>query len=293
MKPRDIADLLLLAALWGGSLPFMRVAAPEFGPLALIAVRVAVAAIVLLPLWALRPRRTPWTAHAWPLVWVGLFNSALPFSLFAFATLTVTAGFAAILNATAPLWGAVIAHYWLRERLTRWRVLGLALGVVGVAALVWGKTSFAAGGSGWAIAAAIAATASYGWAACYARRALAGVDALTVATGSQLGAALVLAPLAFWSWPASRPSTTAWVSVIALGLACTALAYILYFRLIANVGAGRAIAVTCVAPLFAVLWGGLWLGESVTPQMLAGAAVMLAGTALAVGLIRPRQRAIA
>ena len=118
------------------------------------------------------------------------------------------------------------------------------------------------------------------------------MDALTVATGSQLGAALLLAPLAFWSWPASRPSTTAWVSVIALGLACTALAYILYFRLIANVGAGRAIAVTFVAPLFAVLWGGLWLGESVTPQMLAGAAVMLAGTALAVGLIRPRQRAI-
>ena len=293
MKPRDIADLLLLAALWGGSFPFMRVAVPEFGPLALIAVRVGVAATLLLPMWALSRPRIPWVRHAWPLLWVGLFNSALPFTLFAYATLTVTAGFAAILNATAPLWGAVIAHYWLRERLTPWRVLGLALGLAGVGALVWGKTSFAAGGSGWAIVAAIAATLSYGWAACYARRALSGVDALTVATGSQLGAALVLAPLAVWTWPASSPSTTAWVSVIVLGVACTALAYILYFRLIANVGAARAIAVTFLVPLFAVAWGGLWLGEALTARMVVGGVVVLAGTALAVGLIRPRRRASA
>ena len=205
MKPRDVTDLLLLAALWGGSFPFMRVAVPEFGPLALIAVRVAVAALLLLPLWLLRRPGRAWAPRAWALLWVGIFNSALPFTLFAYATLTVTAGFAAILNATAPLWGAVIAHYWLRERLTPWRVLGLALGLAGVALLVWGKTSFAADGSGWAIMAAVAATLSYGWAACYARRALAGVDVLTVATGSQFGAALVLAPLAWWAWPASGP----------------------------------------------------------------------------------------
>lgn len=291
MKPRDIADLLLLAALWGGSLPFMRVAVPEFGPLALIAVRVAVAALLLLPLWLLRRPWMAWTTRAWALLWVGIFNSALPFSLFAYATLTVTAGFAAILNATAPLWGAVIAHHWLRERLTPWRVLGLALGLAGVAVLVWGKTSFATGGSGWAVAAAIAATLSYGWAACYARRALTGVDALTVTTGSQIGAALVLAPLAWWTWPASPPSTSAWVSAIGLGVACTALAYVLYFRLIANVGAARAIAVTFLVPLFAVTWGGMWLGEALTPRMIAGGVVVLAGTALAVGLIRPRQRA--
>lgn len=293
MKPRDLLDLLLLAALWGGSFAFMRAAAPEFGPLALIAVRVAVAALLLLPLWLLRQPRTPWTAHAWPLVWVGIVNSALPFTLFAYATLSVTSGFAAILNATSPMWGAVIAHHWLRERLTPSRTLGLALGLTGVATVVWGKTSWAAGGNGWAIVAALAAALCYGVAACYARRALAGVSALTVATGSQLGAALVLAPLAVWTWPPTPPSAAAWVSVLALGAGCTALAYILYFRLIANVGAGRAIAVTFLVPLFAVVWGGLWLDEVLNAQTAVGAVVVLVGTALALGLIRPRLRAAA
>lgn len=288
MRTSDAVDLIVLAALWGASFLFMRVAAPEFGPLALIEVRVAVAALFLLGVCAWRRASLPLTRHAGPLLLVGIFNTALPFSLFAYALLSVTAGFASILNATSPLWGAVVAHFWLRERLTMLRVLGLLIGFLGVSMLVWGKASFAPGGSGWAIVAALVASLSYGVAASYTRRALTGVDALTVATGSQLGAVLALAPLALWTWPSTPVSATAWVGTVALGVACTGMAYILYFRLIGNVGAARAIAVTFLVPLFAIAWGGLFLAEPITSQMVLGGLVVLGGTALSTGLIGAR-----
>jgi drug/metabolite transporter (DMT)-like permease len=231
MKPRDLLDLLLLAALWGGSFLFMRVAAPEFGPQALIELRVGIAAVFLLVVLAARGRLGLLRAHAVPMTVIGVINSALPFTLLAYATLSVTAGFASLLNATSPLWGAIVAWIWLRERLTPWRIAGLAIGFAGVLLLAWGKVSFKPSGSGLAIAAALVATLSYGIAASYTRRRLAGVDPLAVATGSQIGAALVLAPLALLAWPARPVSAAAWASVVVMGVACTGIAYILYFRL--------------------------------------------------------------
>jgi drug/metabolite transporter (DMT)-like permease len=287
MKPRDLLDLLLLAALWGGSFLFMRVAASEFGPLALIELRVGVAAVFLLVVLAARGRLGLLRAHAAPMAVVGVINSALPFSLLAYATLSVTAGFASILNATSPLWGAIVAWVWLRERLTPWRIAGLAIGFAGVLLLAWGKVSFKPGGTGLAILAALIATLSYGIAASYTKRRLAGVDTLAVATGSQIGAALVLLPLALLAWPARPVSLTAWASVIVMGVACTGVAYILYFRLIAHVGPARAIAVTFLVPAFAILWGAAFLGEDVTMQTAAAGLVVLAGTALSTGLVKP------
>ncbi len=290
MKPRDVLDLLLLAALWGGSFLFMRVAAPALGPLALIELRVGIAAVFLLVVLAARGRLGLLRAHAAPMAVVGVINSALPFTLLAYATLSVTAGFASILNATSPLWGAIVAWVWLRERLAPRSMAGLAVGFAGVLFLAWGKVSFKPGGSGLAVVAALVATLSYGIAASYTKRRLAGVDPLAVATGSQVGAALALAPLALLAWPAQPVSFTAWASVVVMGVACTGIAYILYFRLIAHVGPTRAIAVTFLVPAFAILWGAAFLGEGITMQTAAAGLVVLAGTALSTGLVKPAQR---
>ena len=286
MRSSDVLELIVLAALWGASFLFMRVAAPAFGPVALIAVRVGIAALVLLPVLALRGGLPKLRGRVWPVIVIGAINSALPFCLLAYAMLSVTAGLAAILNATSPLWGALVAHFWLKDRLDRGRVLGLALGFAGVAFLFWGRASFKPGGAGLAVAAALAATLSYGVAASYAKRRLAGVDPLAVAAGSQLAAALLLLAPAAALWPSRPVGPTAWGAVLGLGVACTAVAYVLYFRLIAHVGPARAIAVTFLIPPFAITWGALFLGETLTPRTIAGAAIVLAGTALATGLVK-------
>jgi drug/metabolite transporter (DMT)-like permease len=282
----------VLAAVWGASFLFMRVAAPVLGPVPLIALRVGIAAAILLPLLAARGGLPALRGRWRHLLAVAVLNSALPFVLLAWATLSVTAGFASILNATSPLWGGLVAHLWLRDRLDRSRAFGLLVGFGGVVFLAWGRASFRPGGAGWAVAAALLATLSYGVAASYTKRHLAGTNPLAVAAGSQVAAALVLAPLAVVAWPAARPvSGVVWGAVALLGVLCTAFAYVLYFRLIARVGPARAIAVTFLIPAFAVVWGALFLGEVVTGRMLLGSAVVLAGTALATGLVRlPRQQ---
>ncbi len=289
MRPSDLAELVLLAALWGGSFLFMRLGAPEFGAVALVAVRVALAAAALLPLVALRGQmqvlRTRWR----PIAVVGVVNSALPFLLFTYATLSITAGLSAVFNATAPLWGAVVAWLWLGDRPGASRSLGLAVGFAGVAWLAWDKASFKAGASdtGLAVIACLAATLCYGIGANYTKKRLTGVAPLAVAAGSQVAAAAALAvPAALW-WPAAMPSLLAWGSVALLGVLCTGLAYLLYFRLIAQVGPSKAIAVTYLIPLFGVLWGGLFLGEQVTLVMVLAGLVILCGTALATGLVTP------
>lgn len=295
MRPRDLAELVALAALWGGSFLFMRMGAGEFGPFALVALRVAGAALLLLPFVAWRGQSAELRRHWRPILVVGLLNSALPFLAFAYAALSITAGLSAIFNATAPLFGALVAWFWLGERLALPRWLGIAIGFGGVALLAWSSTgnpaAFKPGGSGWAVVACIAATLCYGIAANYTKRRLSGVAPMAIAAGSQLGAALVLALPALWWWPAVTPSAGAWVAVAALAFACTGVAYLLYFRLIANTGPANAIAVTYLVPLFGALWGGLFLGERVTPTMLGGGAVILVGTALATGMIGARKAA--
>ncbi|MFL5272791.1 MAG: DMT family transporter [Anaeromyxobacteraceae bacterium] len=293
MSARDVFELLVLAAIWGASFLFMRVAAPELGPVPLIALRVGIAALVLVPVLALRGGFGALRGRATAVVVVGAINSALPFCLLAYATLSLTAGLASILNATSPLWGGLVAHLWLRDRLTRDRAIGLAIGFAGVALLFWGRASFKPGGDGRAVIAALAATLSYGVAASYTKRRLAGVNPLAVAAGSQLAAALLLAPGAALLWPAHAVSPRAWAAVVALALACTALAYVLYFRLIARLGPARAIAVTFLIPPFAVAWGGAFLGERLGARVVLGAAIVLVGTALATGLVklaRPARR---
>ncbi|MGA0612709.1 DMT family transporter [Caldimonas sp. KR1-144] len=292
MKPRDLCELLLLAALWGASFLFMRLGAGEFGPVALAAVRVGLASLALLPLALAAGQGTALRQHWRAIAVVGISNSALPFLAYSFAALSITAGLASVFNATTPLWGALIAWLWLRDRLTPWRVVGLVIGFAGVLWLAWDKASFKPGAqqTGWAVLACLGATLLYGWSASFTKRRLTGVPPLAVATGSQCAAAVALLPLALLAWPAQPISSTAWIAAVLLALLSTALAYLLYFRLIAHVGPANAIAVTFLIPVFAVLWGGIFLHEAVSTVMLAGCAVILLGTSLATGFWSPSSR---
>lgn len=295
MQARDALTLVALAALWGASFLFMRLGARDFGPVALAALRVAIASAVLLPLLAARGEWPALRRHWRAVLAVGVLSSALPFVLFGHAALTLGAGTMSIFNATTPLWGALVAWLWLRDALAPLRIAGLALGFAGVLGLAWSQAGAAAGGgaNALAIAAALGATLSYGVAASATKRHLTGVAPVALAAGSQLGAAAVLAVPALLAWPAAAPSSTAWTAVAGLGVLSTGVAYILFFRLIARIGPANAIAVTYLIPVFAMLWGWLLLGERVTAPMFAGAAVVLAGTALATGVVRGRERGAA
>ncbi|MFS2026062.1 DMT family transporter [Massilia sp. CT11-137] len=285
MKKSDIACLTALAALWGASYPFMRVCAGEFGALTLAGARAAIAAALLLPLlagdWSVLRR------HWKPVLLVGLTNSALPFVLFALAAQGINASLSAIFNAATPLYAAVIGRAWLGEAIGRTRAAGLALGFCGVVWLVADNAGFKPGATGWAVPACVAATMLYAFSAHFSKRYFATVPPLAVAAGSQLAAALVLAPAALALHPAALPSPRAWGALLCLGALCTALAYVLFFRLIARVGAAKTMAVPFLVPAFGVLWGVLFLGETVTTAMAAGSALIVLGTALATGLVNP------
>jgi drug/metabolite transporter (DMT)-like permease len=296
MNSRSLSQLVLLAALWGASFLFIRIGVADFGVAPLMALRVGIGALFLvIVLFARRPARQSLTilrSRALPLLVVGVLNSAAPFCLFAYAELTLSAGVTSVINASAPLWGALVAFLWLKDRLSALRSVGLVIGFLGVSMLVWDQITASHGGNATPMTAALAAGAGlgatllYGIAANYTKRHLTGVDALTVATGTMLGATVVLAPLAVIYWPDAAVSPGAWGAVIALGVACTGVAYMLYFHLIATVGPARAITVTFIVPIFGILWGALFLGERVSPGMLEGCVVILIGTALATGVIK-------
>jgi drug/metabolite transporter (DMT)-like permease len=292
---RWVIDFSLLAAIWGSSFLFMRVGVTEFGALPTAAVRVTVAAAFLLPLLWLRGLAPQLARHWKPIVVIGVLNSGIPFACFAFALLSITTGMSAILNATVPLFGALIARFWLNDRLAPSRMAGLAIGFAGVALLAWDQASFKPGASGvapgWAVLACLLATLCYGVAANATKRYLGGLPALVTATGSQLGAILILALPAAWLWPARMPGLQAWLSLLVVGVLCTGLAYILYFRLIEEAGPPRALAVTFVVPVFAVFYGVVFLSEEVTSWMLLCGLVIVFGTALSTGLLRLPRRA--
>ncbi len=289
-----VTDFSLLAAIWGSSFLFMRISAVEFGPLPTAAVRVAIAALFLLPIVWLRGL-LPELRRNWRRIFlIGMLNSGIPFACFSFALLSITTGLSAILNATVPMFGALVAWLWLKDKPSASRVLGLVIGFAGVAMLAWDKATFKPDASGiapgWAVLACLFACVCYGISASYTKRFLGGLPPLVTAAGSQMGATLGLALPAAWLWPPQMPGTHAWLALLAVGVVCTGLAYILFFRLIENAGPPRALSVTFLVPVFAVLYGALFLGESVTPWMLLCAGVIVCGTALSTGLLKLSSR---
>lgn len=293
MRPRDVAELCLLALLWGSAYLFIRSAVPEFGPVPLIALRLGISATVLLPLLLARGGLKALRGAGPALLVQGIVFSALPFTLLAWASLSLTAGLTAILNATAPLFAAIVAHFWLTERIGRWRALGLAIGFGGVLVLVWGGVSFRAGGSGWALVAILVASLLWGIGGHYTRIRLGALSPVAISVGTLFVSTVVLAPFAVLTWPQTPPSTRAWLELLFLGVVSSGFGFLVYYRLVRSIGAIRATSVTFLNPPVALIAGALYLGEPITLQMIAGAAVILAGTGLVLGLIGPRERVAA
>lgn len=298
MNPRSLQkpwflEFILLAAIWGASFLFTRLGAAEFGALPATGMRVSIAAAFLLPMLLARGQWHTLARHWKKVFFLGMLNSGIPFACYAFALMSITTGLSSLINATVPLFGALVAWFWLKDRPHGLKILGLLIGFVGVAMLAWGKATFkpnASGlSSGWAVVACLVACLCYGLAASYTRRYLGGVSSLVVATGSQLGATLGLALPTWWFWPTTPPSATAWLALGVVGIVCTGIAYVLYFRLIEKSGASTALTVTFLIPVFAILYGALFLSEAVTPWMLLCGAIILCGTALSVDLLKLRR----
>lgn len=265
-------ELVLLGAIWGGSFLFMRIAASDFGPFALVEVRVLLGALILSPfLWRVRSRLN---AARWrQLAIVGALNSAIPFSLFAWGAERAPAGIGAIANSLTVLCTVLVAFALYRDPIGWRRGVAMIVGFIGVVVLVNDKTS-----GNHVAAAAIAgsfASLSYGFAANFTKRWLADLPPLAAVAGTLGSSALMLAPFAIATWPKTSPPQGAWLSVLALGVLCTGIAYAFFFRLIARVGAARATTCTYLVPLFGVLWGWLLLGEQPTTLMLLAGALIL------------------
>lgn len=290
-----VLDFVSLAAIWGGSYLLMRVSVVEFGPLPTAAVRLAVAAAFLLPLVWWRGLLPELQLHWRKVFFVGLLNSGIPFACFAFALLSISSGLSSILNATVPMFGALVAWFWLKDKPNASRLLGLVLGFTGVAMLAWDKATFTPDASGiapgWAVLACLFASICYAIAASYSKKYLTGIPSLVTAAGSQIGGVLGLALPAAFMWPARMPGTNAWVSLVVVGVVSTGIGYVLFFRLIENIGPPRALAVTFLVPVFAIFYGVVLIGEVVTPWMVLCAVVIVCGTALSMGLLHLGRRA--
>jgi drug/metabolite transporter (DMT)-like permease len=281
MGARDLGALVLLAALWGASYMFIRVAVPAFGPFALMGLRVALAASVLALYAAVLVRGMPKFRSRWrEFLIVGATNSAIPFSLIAAAEIELTASLAAILNSTTALFAAAVAAVWIGEALTTKKVFGLVMGLVGVAVLVGWDPIPLSGIVLLSVGAMLAASLSYAIGGVYVKRTFAGVPPLAMAIGQQAGAAFLLLPLAAVSFPEEAPPLPAALSALALTLLSTAVAYLLYFRLIENVGPTKTLTVTFLIPVFGLLFGVVLLGEPVGVGTLVGFGIILYSVAL-------------
>lgn len=270
-------ELGLLGAIWGASFMFMRVAAPEFGAAPLVELRLALGAAVLMPLlWKARAAFAP---QIWPkLALIGAINSAIPFALFAWAAQRAPAGVGAITNAIAVLFTALVGFMFFGEKIGLRRGGALMAGFVGVVVLASGKTAGAS--IGWAVAAGCAAAFLYGVGVHLVKRHLVGLPPVAVAAATLGCAALLMLPFAIAQWPTHEVPARAWFSAAMLGVLCTGIAYALYYRLIKRIGAGRAVTVTYLVPLFAVAWAWVLLGEPLTVPMAISGALILGSVAM-------------
>ncbi|WP_371194450.1 DMT family transporter [Glaciecola sp. SC05] len=283
MKASDFAQLLLLSAVWGSSFMLMKEAVPAFGVFALVELRALGASLFLLPLVLLKRQGGDIIRH-WPkLLLVGVFNTAVPFCLFNYAVLHMDAGLAAILNATAPMFGVLIAYLYLKESIGWVGIAGIALGFAGVIAISMDQTDLQSHGvaSLLPVLAALVATFCYGLMASYLKRYVSQAKPFAIAAGSQIFAAIVLAPLAIYHMPTTMPNATQWGSALILAFVCTGLAYVLYFDLISKIGASRSMTVGYLVPVFGIFWGVVILDEVLSMASIIGGSLILLGVMMA------------
>ena len=280
MKAGDYARLVALAAIWGASFIFMRVAAPAFGTVLTAEVRLLIAGLVLAAWFHLASFNAQWRRHWKAYAAIGLINLALPSLLYAFALSHIPASLGAVLNATAPMFGALLAAFFLGERFSARKATGCASGIAGVVLVVQPGAFADTPMFGYAAAACLAACFCYGYNGVLMRKHAAEVPSRGIAVGGQLAAALMLLPLAPFSPPIGAIGAIEAANLLALALLGNALGFVMYFRLISDVGATRALTVTYLMPFFGLLWGMLFLGESLPASALAGGVLIIAGTVL-------------
>lgn len=293
MSPTDTLRLLLLSTLWGMSFLFMRVAAPELGPVPLVLVRMGIGALLLVPLlFGLRYLKLVWENKG-ALLLLGTINHVLPFSLLALATIRLEAGFTSLINATTPVFTALLGALFFRTPVQRTQYLGLAIALIGVYVLSADRLDFALGGDGWFILAILGATLCYGVAGNYSKTYLSHLPVRVLAAGSSAMSALVLLIPGLLLWPSEPVSGLAWANALALAALSTTAAFLLYFSLLSSAGATATSTVTFLVPVSALLWGYLLLDEVLSLQMLIGMTITLTGTAIATRMIRMRRRSVA
>jgi drug/metabolite transporter (DMT)-like permease len=281
MATVDALLLIALSGIWGSSFIFIRYLAPIIGPLATADSRMLLAGVVLVLFFFLTGFKPGWRKNARHFLVIGLLNSAVPFVLYSIAALVIPAAMEAIFNSMSPMFGAIFAALWLDEKLTPRKIAGLLLGVGGVVVMsslgglsVDVRTVLA-------VVACVLAPMCYGLAGVYIRTRAAQVKPMAVAGGSQLFGGLALLPfVAVFPPPASAIDGRLALIVISFALLCSAVAYIIYYKLIADIGPTKALTVTFLIPVFAMLWGLIFLNETITGSMLLGAAIILVGTFL-------------
>ena len=287
MTLKQLAVLLALAALWGGSYLLIRIAVPAFGPISLMAARVSIAAVVLaIGLYFTGRAPTELRDNIKPLLVIGAAHGAVPFTLIASAEVHLTASLSAVLGATVPLFTLLIGSVWLKQRVSATRALGLVMGVIGVAVLVGWSPMALTRETILSVAALLLASASYAFAGLYTRKTLAHVPSTTIALGQQIAAATWLIVPALLNRPHFPIPANALWAVLALAVLCTSLAFLLYFYLLAEIGAVRTQTVTYLVPVFGMAWGAIFLDEPITRGMLVGLAVILSSVLLVNGVPR-------
>lgn len=282
MNISSLFRLVGLAAIWGGSFLFMRIGAPVLGPAWLMETRVGFAALFLVMIsWFIGSKlqiRNNWKHY----LILGFFNAALPFTLFGYAAQTLSASLLSILNATTPIFGALLGALYLRQPLSFKTICGLALGIAGVILLIGYDKLSLQPGAGLAVAATLGAAFCYSVASTYAKKD-SSVTPFCNAHGSMWAATLLLAPVVPFVPAHAAPDAVVMTSVVALGILCSGIAFLLYFRLIADIGPAPALTVTFLIPVFGILWGHLFLGEEIGWYTVVGAMIVVTGTALVTG----------
>jgi drug/metabolite transporter (DMT)-like permease len=280
MTRSQLLMLCSLAAIWGASFLFIRMALPYFGPVALSGGRSLIGALALSPFLMGRIPLAYLRSHGWHLLAIGAISTAVPFLCLTLSTKYTSAGFASILNALTPICSALIGFVWLQERLSPAALLGILLGFIGVSVMVLDRDTISSSFPLLPVAAGLAATFCYGLTGFYIRRYLQGIPSPVLSAYCQFAAALLMLPFIIPLWPAGAVPLQGWLLAAALGILCTGIAFILYFHLLSHIGVARTVVVTYLVPVFALLWGALFLDESATPKMLAGAALILTGIGL-------------
>ena len=283
MSTASLIRLFSLAAIWGGSFLFLRLGAPVLGPVLFIQLRVALGAVFLLIVAVIHRKPLELKGNLVHYAILGFFNTGFPFLLFAFGALHITASLESVLNATAAIWGAIISAVWLRVQVTPKAMVGLVLGLSGVAVLV-GLDAGHMDRDAWiAVAAGLSAAFSYGLASAYIHKAKKPVSSFANAHGSLWAAALMFVPVTPFFPPLAPLTPMAAIAAVAIGVMCSGVAYMVYFKLLSDVGAAPALTVSFLIPVFGILWGVLFLHERVGWNMPAGAVLIVVGTALATG----------